>query len=321
MSMFIGLPKPFFVLAPMDDVTDTVLRQVVADCAPPDLFFTEFVNVDGLQSRGRKRLIRKFDYTPKERPLVAQIWGKTPAYYETVARELVEMGFAGVDINMGCPDKSVVRSGCCSALINNRDLAVAIIQAVKTGVDGRVPVSVKLRTGFNEVDFTWPELVLRQGIDMLTVHGRTTKEMSKVPARWEDIKTVREIRDKVAPSTLIVGNGDVLSRQQGEQLAADTGVDGVMIGRAIFNDPFIFAQSSPWLDMSQKDKLIFYKKHIELFAETYPAGEKNWHSLKRMAKIYVHGIENASRFREQLMTTESLDQMLDTIDQAIRITP
>lgn len=302
----------------MDDVTDTVLRQVVADCASPDLFFTEFVNVDGLQSRGRKRLIRKFDYTPKEQPLIAQIWGKTPAHYESVASELVDMGFAGADINMGCPDKSVVRSGCCSALINNRDLAVAIIQAVKAGVNGRVPVSVKLRTGFNEVDFSWPELILEQGIDMLTVHGRTTKEMSKVPARWEDIKMVREIRDRVAPSTVIVGNGDVMSRQQGERLAAETGVDGIMIGRAIFTDPFIFASSSPWPDFSQKEKLLYYKKHIELFAKTYPNGEKNWHSLKRMAKIYVHGIENASRFREQLMTSGTIEQMLETIEQGIR---
>lgn len=317
MDLSKNLQKPFFVLAPMDDVTDTVLRQVVADCAPPDLFFTEFVNVDGLQSRGRKRLIHKFDYTPKEQPLIAQIWGKTPAHYESVASELVDMGFAGVDINMGCPDKSVVRSGCCSALINNRDLAVAIIQAVKKGVNGRVPVSVKLRTGFNEVDFTWPELILQQGIDILTVHGRTTKEMSKVPARWADIKIVREIRDTVAPNTLIVGNGDVMSRQHGEELASQTGVDGIMIGRAIFNDPFMFAKSSPWPEMSQKDKLIFYKKHIELFAKTYPNGEKNWHSLKRMAKIYVHGIENASRFREQLMTSENLDQMLVVIDDAI----
>lgn len=319
MEFFKSLPRPFFVLAPMDDVTDTVLRQIVADCAAPDLFFTEFVNVDGLQSRGRKRLIRKFDYTPKEQPLIAQIWGKTPANYESVAAELVDMGFAGVDINMGCPDKSVVRSGCCSALINNRDLAVEIIAAVKRGVNGRVPVSVKLRTGFNEVDFSWHELILQQGIDMLTIHGRTTKEMSKVPARWEDIAHIREMRDNIAPNTLIVGNGDVESYEHGLQLAAQTGVDGIMIGRAIFTDPYIFSPHSTWATTSQNEKLKMYKKHIELFITTYPPEQRgrNWQSLKRMAKIYVHGIENASIFRDKLMRSETVVQMLATLDEKI----
>lgn len=317
MDLLKSLPRPFFVLAPMDDVTETVLRQIVADCAPPDLFFTEFVNVDGLQTRGRKRLIHKFDYTPKEQPLVAQIWGKIPANYEKTAAELVDMGFAGVDINMGCPDKSVVRSGCCSALINNRDLAVEIIQAVKRGVNDRVPVSVKLRTGFNEVDFSWHELILSQGIEMLTVHGRTTKEMSKVPARWDDIKKIREIRDRVAPNTLIVGNGDVMSREHGEQLAKETGVDGIMIGRAIFTDPYIFAKKTPWADMSQTDKLRMYQTHIKLFLQTYPNRERNWESLKRMAKMYIHGIENASSFRDSLMRSKSADEMIAVLQNRI----
>ncbi|MFO0882134.1 MAG: tRNA-dihydrouridine synthase [Candidatus Saccharimonadales bacterium] len=316
MDSFKSLPRPFFVLAPMDDVTDTVLRQIIADCAPPDLFFTEFVNVDGLQSRGRPRLMHKLSFTPKEQPLIAQIWGKTPANYEKVADELVEMGFAGVDINMGCPDKSVVKNGCCSALINNRELAVEIIASVKRGVAGRVPVSVKLRTGFNQVDFSWPELILQQGIDMLTVHGRTTKEMSKVPARWEDIKTIREIRDKVAPQTLIVGNGDVMSREHGERLAAETGVDGVMIGRAIFTDPYIFAKNSSWADTPEHEKLVMYKNYIELFLKTYPPEQRirNWESLKRMAKIYVHGVEHASQLRDRLVRSTTPQTMLDTID-------
>ena len=319
MDSFKRLPRPFFVLAPMDDVTDTVLRRIVADCAPPDLFFTEFVNVDGLQSRGRPRLMHKLTFTPTEQPLIAHIWGKTPANYEKVAAELVDMGFAGVDINMGCPDKSVVKNGCCSALINNRELAVEIITAVKRGVNGRVPVSVKLRTGFNQVDFSWPALILQQGIDMLTVHGRTTKEMSKVPARWEDIKTIREMRDKIAPNTLIVGNGDVMSREHGEKVAAETGVDGIMIGRAIFTDPYIFATNSSWADTPEPEKLTMYKKHIELFLSVYPPEQRirNWESLKRMAKIYVHGVENASAFRDSLMRSKTADEMLDVLDNRL----
>ena len=296
----------------MDDVTDTVLRQIIADCAPPDIFFTEFVNVDGLQSRGRPRLMHKLEYTAKETPLIAQIWGKTPENYEKTASELVDMGFAGVDINMGCPDKSITKNGCCAALINNRDLAVEIIAAVKRGVNGKVPVSVKTRTGWNEADFTWHELLLNQGLDMLTVHGRTKTEMSKVPANWDNIQKVRELRDTIAPSTLIVGNGDVQSRAQGEEYAEKHGLDGIMIGRAMFSDPYVFAQNSLWAITPQSKKLAMYIRHIELFVATYPPEQKsrNWESLKRMAKVYVHGIEGASAFRDVFMRSKSPDEMI-----------
>lgn len=319
MDLFSSLPRPFFVLAPMDDVTDTVFRQVIASCAAPDLFFTEFVNVDGLQSRGRPNLIHKLTYAKAEQPLIAQIWGRTPLNYEKTASELVEMGYAGIDINMGCPQKRVVKNTCCAALVNNRDLAVEYIAAVKRGVAGRIPVSVKMRLGWDEVDFSWPELILKQGIDMLTVHGRTRNEMSKVPARWEDIAKVREIRDNIAPNTLIVGNGDVTSRQQGEQLAKQHKLDGIMIGRGIFTDPYIFALNSPWEDVSEPEKLRKFQDHIKLFVNTYPPMQKgrNWESLKRMAKIYVHGIENASVFRDQLMRSKSSDEMLGVIDSHI----
>ncbi len=319
MSFLEKLPKPFFVLAPMDDVTDTVFRQVIAKNQAPDVFFTEFVNVDGLMSRGRKNIIQKLAFTNEEKPLIAQIWGKTPQNYQIIASELVAMGFSGVDINMGCPDKSVVKNGCCSALINNPDLAVEIIKSVKKGVNGRVPVSVKLRTGFNEVDFSWPELILKQGIDMLTVHGRTTKEMSKVPARWDDIKQVRILRDGIAPNTMVVGNGDVLSREQGEELADDSGVDGIMIGRAVFNNPFVFQKNSQWLEASQKARLEAYKMYVELFLKTYPpeARIRNWHSLKRMAKMYIHGLEEASKFRHSLVRSESADEMLGILNSKI----
>ena len=309
--------KYLFILAPMDDVTETVFRQIISECAAPDMLFTEFVNVEGLMSRGRKRLIHKLKFSANEKNLVAQIWGKNPENYKEIATELVDMGYSGVDINMGCPDKSVVKSGCCSALINNRQLAVEIIQAVKDGVNGRVPVSVKLRTGFDKVDFSWPELILNQGIDMLTVHGRTTKEMSKVPARWDDIKEVRKLRDKIASNTLIIGNGDVSSREHGEKLAKETGVDGVMIGRAVFHDPFIFSKDSQWLEKPQIERIKLYKKHIALFRDTYPGRERNWQSLKRLSKMYIHGVENASQFRDDLVRSESIDQMIEIIDYKI----
>src|SRR5690606_10563466 len=181
MSILQQLPKPFFVLAPMDDVTDTVFRQVIASTAPPDLYFTEFVNVDGLQSPGREKLLPKLRITDKERPIVAQIWGKNPENYYKTAKELVVMGFDGVDINFGCPDKTVVKNGLCVAMINNRELTGEIIQAVREGVKGALPLSVKTRLGLNEVDYTWHEFLLKQKLNMLTIHGRTAKQLSKVP--------------------------------------------------------------------------------------------------------------------------------------------
>ena len=301
----------------MDDVTDTVLRQIVADCSVPDLFFTEFVNVDGLQSRGRPRIIHKLQFTAKEQPLIAQIWGKTPENYYKTAKDIVDMGFSGIDINMGCPDKSIVKNGCCSALINNRQLAAEIIAATKEGA-GDLPVSVKLRTGFNEVDFSWPEFILGQNINMLSVHGRTTKQMSKVPNNWENIGKIREIRDKVAPYTLIVGNGDVLSRAEGELLAKKYKLDGIMIGRGIFTDPYIFAKNSPWPEMTEAHRLQLYKKHALLFKNTYISRERNWESLKRMAKVYVHGITGASKFRDTLVRSSSLDEMIESLNSSIK---
>ena len=317
MNLLESLKRPFVVLAPMDDVTETVFRQTIASCHKPDLFFTEFVNVEGLQSRGRKNLIHKLKYTKKDKPLIAQIWGKNPDNYYKVSVELVEMGFDGVDINMGCPDKSVVKSGCCSALINNRQLAVEIISAVKAGVNNKVPVSVKLRTGFNEVDFSWPELVLKQNINMLTVHGRTTKELSKVPARWDDIKKVRQIRDEVSPKTLIVGNGDVLNREQGVVLAKETGVDGIMIGRGSLFNPFVFQKNSNWQFTPEKERLKIYLQHAQLFKETYSNGQRNWQSLKRLTKLYIHGSENASKFRDELVRAEDINKMISSIKERI----
>jgi tRNA-dihydrouridine synthase len=305
-----NLPKPFFVLAPMDDVTDTVFRQIITSCAKPDLFITEFVNVDGLQSPGRDKLLPKLYFTTKEQLIIAQLWGKEPKNYLKTAKEVVKMGFAGVDINMGCPDKSVVKNGCGSAMINNRELAAKIIAATKKGVAGKIPVSVKIRTGFNKVDFSWPEFILRQGVDILTVHGRTTKEMSKVPARWEDIGKIREMRDQIAPNTLIVGNGDVISRQQGEELAQKYQLDGIMIGRGALANPFVFAKNDEWAKLAPKQKVELYKKHVELFAKTWPNGERSIQTLKKFAKAYINGFDGASDLRAKIMQQDSLDEML-----------
>lgn len=310
-----NLPKPFFALAPMDDVTDTVFRQIVASCAKPDLFFTEFVNVDGLQSPGRPNLLHKFKFTNIEKPIFAQVWGKIPENYYKTTKELLEMGFAGVDINMGCPDKSVVKNGCCSALINNRTLAAEIISATKEGAGGKIPTSVKLRTGFNEVDLTWPQFVLEQGIDLLTIHGRTTKQMSAVPARWHDIAKVCAIRDEIAPQTLIMGNGDVLSRQQGVLLAKKYKLDGVMIGRGVLDNPYVFAKSNKWQLLNSNQKINLFKRHIKLFIGTWQISDKqNFHGLKKFARIYLSGFDGASKLRTEFVSKQNLAEMIEVLN-------
>jgi tRNA-dihydrouridine synthase len=305
-----NLNKPFFALAPMDDVTDTVFRQIVAGCASPDLFFTEFINVDGLQSPGRAKLLKKLNFSTQEKPIIAQVWGLKPDNFYKTVKELVALGFDGIDLNFGCPEKAVVKNGACIALMNNRELAVEIIQATKAGVGGQVPVSIKTRLGFNDIDLSWHELLLKQKLDMLTIHGRTRQEKSKVPAHWDKIGEIRQMRDRLAPDTSIVGNGDVFNRRQGLELAKLYKLDGIMIGRGVFNDPFVFAEHSPWPDYSKEQRIGVYKKHVKLFADTWSDGERPVNTLNKFCKIYINGFDGAKERREQLMRAGSIDGLL-----------
>lgn len=298
----------------MDDVTDIVFRQIVNDLARPDLFFTEFVNVDGLQSPGRARLLPKLRFAAKEQPIIAQIWGSQPDNYYKTTKDLIGMGFSGVDINMGCPAKPVIKNGCCSALINNRPLAADIIKATQLAAAGAVPVSVKTRLGFSHVDMSWIEFLLEQKLDMLTIHMRTTKEMSKVPAHWELMTQIKELRDRLAPQTLLVGNGDVVSRQQGEELARQHQIDGVMIGRGIFYDPYVFAKQSPWANVGKIERLNMYKRHVDLFAQTWQANERRLVTLNKFCKVYIQGFDGAKELREQLMNATTSKELLSLLD-------
>jgi len=320
----INLPKPFFVLAPMDDVTDTVFRQVVHANAPADVYVTEFVNVDGLQSPGRPKLLKKLRFTAHEGPLVAQLWGLKPENFETTAREIADgtiarelglpdgVNYVGIDLNMGCPAKSEVKNGACSALIKNRPLAEDIITATKKGA-GDFPVSIKTRLGFTTIDLSWHEFLLGFELSMLTVHFRTRKEMSKVPAHWEYATEVVGLRDKIAPQTLVVGNGDVMSRHQGEKLAKQHGLDGIMIGRGVFHDPFVFAKNSTWQDIGEIERKDMLRRHVQLFADTWQDGERPIHTLNKFSKIYISDFDGAKELREQLMATSSTDELLSIL--------
>lgn len=325
-----NLPKPFFVLAPMDDVTDVVFRSIIDTLAPPDVYFTEFVNVDGLQSPGREKLLPKLRIGPGESlknggaPIVAQIWGKNPDNFYKTTQDLVSMGFDGVDINFGCPDKAVVKNGACSAMIQpeNRHLAIEIIRAVQAGAAKKIPVSVKTRLGFDDVDYSWHELLLEQSLNMLTIHLRTKRELSEVPAHWELLPDIVSLRDQIAPSTKIIGNGDVLSRQAGLDMAIRSGADGIMIGRGAFHDPYIFAENSPWLSLDKSARVELYCRHINRFIEewTIPGSSPDnlqlmraIHTLNKFCKIYIQGFGGAKEIREHLMAAKSAKELLELV--------
>lgn len=310
MSFINSLPRPFFVLAPMDDVTDTVFRQIIADCAKPDLMFTEFVNVDGLQSTGREHLLHKLKLSDKEKPVVAQLWGLKPDNFYKTTKELVDMEFDGIDLNMGCPVKTVIKNGACAALINSRELAGEIIDATKQAAGTSLPVSVKTRLGFATVDMTWLEFILSKKLDLLSIHGRTAKELSNAPVKWELVGQAVELRNSLSPSTKIVGNGDVMTRTQGEELAKKYMLDGIMIGRGIFHDPFAFSKESPWKKWSKQQKLDLFSKHVQLYIDTYEDNERRFETLRKFCKIYINGFDGASELRAKFMETKTPQEAL-----------
>jgi tRNA-dihydrouridine synthase len=311
------LAKPFFVLAPMDDVTDTVFRQIVLKHGKPDVFVTEFTNTDALCSEGEDSTMRRLLFDPVEKPIIAQIWGTTPLHFAQSAEKIREMGFSGIDINMGCPVRDVVQGGACSALIKNPSLAKEIIQATKKGASG-LPVSVKTRLGFNEIETEeWIGFLLSLDLDAITIHARTAKEMSAVPAHWEEITKAVTIRDRMGVQTVIIGNGDVQTKKDGKEKAAETGADGIMIGRGVFHNLFAFRPDSEcWHEMSVIDKILILKEHVTLYEKTW--GERRrFPILKKFFKIYINGFPNASEMRIRFMETESADEALKLADSLL----
>ncbi len=288
-------------LAPMEDVTDTVFRRIVASTARPDVFFTEFTSVDGLASVGRTEVIQRFRYTEEERPIVAQIWGNTPELFYKAAALIAEMKFDGVDINMGCPEKSVLDHGAGACLIDNHALAREIIAATKEGSKG-LPVSLKTRLGYKKISLDWIPFLLEQDLDAITVHGRTAAELSKVPAHWD---LIGEAAKLPRGSTILLGNGDVKNYADAVEKYKMFGVDGVMIGRGIFHDLWAFDKNGiSHMDDHQKLFRIM-REHMRLFVGT----NKNFGVMKKFFKIYVQGFPNASALREQLMQAASREEV------------
>ncbi len=318
-SFWNELPHPFFALAPMEAVTDVVFRHVIAAAAPPDIYFTEFTNAASYCSPAGEQSTRgRLTFTHDEHPIIAQIWGNNPKHFEQMSLGLAKQGFAGIDINMGCPDRAVIKNGCGSALIRQPELASELISAAKAG---GLPVSVKTRLGYSKTDEWQPWLthLLLQDIANLTIHLRTTKEMSKVPAHFELISGIKTLRDEIAPQTLITINGDIRDRQQGELLACEYDVDGIMIGRGVFQNPFAFKKSDATTpsdaqsetEETRKNELVtLLRLHLDLF-DTYSQElePRKFDPLKRFFKIYVRDFPGAAELRDQLMHTKNTDEV------------
>lgn len=316
------LPKPFFVLAPMEDVTDVVFRHVIAKAARPDVFFTEFTNSESYcHHEGRESLRGRLTFTDDEQPLVAHIWGDNPEYFKAMSIGMAEMGFMGVDINMGCPAPNVFKHGRGSGLILRPDVAANIIQASKAG---GLPVSVKTRLGHARVDEWKPWLthLLKQDIANLTIHLRTKKEMSKVPAHWELIPEIKALRDEIAPQTTLTINGDILDYQMGMALAEKYGIDGVMIGRGVFHNPFAFDPNP--IPQGPQVLIDLFRHHLDLY-DHYTQQERELSKpLHRFFKIYIRGFSGASDLRAALMETKTTDEarkVLDAFCEAPEIDP
>lgn len=318
MNFWKQLKKPFFILAPMEDVTDAAFRALVAEQPKrPDVFFTEFTSADGLAlapEKGRRELMKKLDFRTNERPIVAQFFTSVPEYMEKAAALAVELGFDGVDINMGCPEEKIEKGQCGAALIKNPALARELIRAAKRGAchcasqtcttTKCLPISVKTRIGYakDEID-TWLPEILAEKPAALTLHARTKKEMSLVPAHWDAVARAVALRDKLSPETLLIGNGDVKTLEEGRVRAQETGCDGVMIGRAAIANPWLWVEREP----SIEERLAVLIRHAELAEKHY--GRFTGNVKKHITKIPA-GFDGAKELRAAIANANSLADVI-----------
>lgn len=306
------MKKPIIALAPMADVTDTIFRQIIAGCGRPDVFFTEFVSCDGLCSEGKAKLLKNLKFNKKiERPIVAQFFGSKPENFYKCARLALKFGFDGIDINMGCPDKKVEKQGAGAALMKTPELAQKIIAETKRGAGSagrRIPVSVKTRIGFYKPEIeTWIPALLKARPDAIILHGRTRKEMSNAPAHWDLIGKAAEIAR--GSGVLIIGNGDVVSLADAKEKAKKYNLDGIMVGRGIFANPWFFNHDVNPAEIKPKDKIALLIKHLQLFDKTY-GKTKNFAIMKKFFKMYISGWNGAKILRIKLMETKAVKEAL-----------
>lgn len=308
-SMWSTIKRPFFVLAPMADVTDYAFRALFVKYGKPDIIWTEFVSADGLiHPEGSKRVAKDLLYSEKERPIIAQLFTGTPEVMEKASYVIRDLGFDGLDINTGCPDRSVEKQKAGAYSMKDPSRTQALIRAAQmSGIE----VSVKTRLGYSTFDTEWISAVLETQPKALTVHLRTRNELSKVPARWNLMDTIVALRNTISPNTLIIGNGDVLSMAQARTYIEQYKCDGIMIGRGIFGNPWFFSEHIP----TPEEKIAVLKEHITLF-NTY-MHHKSFNTMKKHFKAYIHGFDGASTLRSKLMETNEAQEAHTLLDHAI----
>lgn len=324
--------KPFFALAPMLDVTDSAFREIVTKYGKPDVLWTEFVSCDGMCSEGREKLMHLLHYTEQQRPIIAQLFGSKPENFEKTARIVAELGYDGIDINMGCPQKTILKQGAGANLISTPDLAREIIRATKRGA-GDLPISVKTRIGYKEdILEEWLPVIIEEKPAAITIHGRTQKEMSKVPADWDRIK--KAVKMAKGSGIIMIGNGDVKSVKEGIQRAKESGVDGIMIGRGIFGNPWLFNHTGTECPCDVEERLGVLMEHIELYEKYYAKEYKegNWvfkssrsdgrikpfNMMKKHIGAYVRGFDGAKELRMELMETENEKKAVDILKKHLQ---
>jgi nifR3 family TIM-barrel protein len=310
-----GLKRPFFTLAPMADVTDPAFRRLIAETAAPDVTWTEFVSADGLFHTREKKgmedienpLVRDLSYTDKERPVVAQFFTAHPDMMEYAARYAVSSGFDGIDINMGCPDSSIEKQGAGAALIKTPEVAKEVIRAALRGAEGKIPVSVKTRLGFNQMEYErWLPELLQEDISALTLHLRTRKEMSKVPAHWELASELSALVRRERPDIMLIANGDLKDIHEAKEKAQAHGFDGMMLGRAIFGNPWLFSGRS-LEEVPREERLAALMALAAYFSDLAPA--KHYAILKKHFKAFCQGFDGAAELRARLMETNSVEEL------------
>ena len=317
------IKKPAFTLAPMEDVTDTVFREVVLSVSDPDclhVLFSEFTSTDGLcHEVGGPKVRHRLQINPSEREMlkktgvkiVAQIWGNNPEKFREATRIICDEGeFDGIDINMGCPVRKIVKQGACSALIGQPELAKEIILATKES--STIPVSVKTRIGLNRViTEEWIGHLLETEPVLITIHGRIQKQQSEGEANWDEVAKAVRLRNNMESSTLIHGNGDIMTYEEGLEKVEETGVEGVMIGRGIFGNPWFFNKEVH--EKSPEERLQLLWKHASLYTLTWQ-DEKHFNILKRFFKIYTSGFPGAAHLRAELMETHALEDVRKVLE-------
>lgn len=312
-SFWKDLPRPFLALAPLADVTDPAYRKLISETAPPDVMWTEFVSADGLYATREKKilldsenpLLRDFQFTKGEHPIIAQIFGSRPETIEYASTLASTLGFDGVDINMGCPDKAIEKQGAGAGMIKHPEDVHAILAAAK---ESGLPVSVKTRIGYNQEELdSWLPVLLQENLSALTVHLRTRKEMSLVPAHWELAQRVVALRDRYAPTTLLIGNGDVKNTEEARARASQSGFDGIMLGRAIFGNPWLFSDRK-LTDITPQEKIQALLTLSTYFDELRP--KKSFHIMKKHFKVFISGWAGATTLRTKLMESSSHEELV-----------